>query len=71
MSEGKVRNAYESYPVSENTAVEIVEIRRSYSAIEAMIEKAPHVQDQRYLRLAKTALEESAMWAIKSLTHVG
>lgn len=63
--------AYESKPVSEKTAQEIADLRQAYSVLHRILEgKVGSPHSGRYLALAKTALEESCMWAVKSLTHI-
>lgn len=63
--------AYESKPVSTEIAQQIADLRQAYSVLHKMLDDkvgGPH--SGRYLSLAKTALEESCMWATKSLTHI-
>ena len=71
MSDEKLVYAYDSFPVSENIAAIIKDLRSRFSQLEASLHNDGGTQSPRYLAVAKTHLETAAMFAIKSLTHTG
>jgi hypothetical protein len=71
MEQEKIHFAYESKPVDEYTRLKIIALRVKYSELHEELERlARGSHDGRRLAHARTQLEDSAMWAIKSLTHI-
>lgn len=60
--------AYESLPISEEAINEVREVREAFKVLSQRI-NSKFKKDARYNALANTALEEAAMWAVKSITH--
>jgi hypothetical protein len=65
----EVPYAMQSVEVSEQEKAEIEALRAKFGEIMTALEFV--AGSARYLALARTALEESCMWAIKSVTHNG
>lgn len=60
---------FEYYPVSEETATRLKDIAILYGQFAKDIEAVGGDRVPRLQALAKTALEESAMWYSKALAH--
>jgi len=60
---------FEFVKLDEYQADAIKRIRASYEEVAAKIQKRGYPQNEKYLELALDRLEESCMYAVKSISH--